>query len=120
MHPKRSRHSTKLTRLSQPPRFIARGQCLIGFVYFHTPIDYSQFKTVKESPFSFILQILCRATYKSDPSPSNLLAISLITRSTLDSQADTSLITPCWLSIVAATTPEPSWAAICAARNVSR
>src|SRR5882724_7138493 len=32
-HPNWSRHSTKLTQLSRPPRFIVRGHCLISFLY---------------------------------------------------------------------------------------
>src|SRR5882724_201906 len=36
MHPKWSGHSTKLTQLSRPPRFIVRGHCLIGFSYIFT------------------------------------------------------------------------------------
>src|SRR5882724_203115 len=121
MHPNWSRHSTKLTQLSWPPRFIARGHCLIGFLYIFTHRLIILFlNTVIESLFSFMLQILCQAIYKSDPSPSSLLAISFITHSTLDSQADTSLIAPCWRSIMATMTPEASWAAICATRNVSR
>src|SRR5882724_11072641 len=44
MHLNWSRHSTKLTQLSWPPRFIVRGHCLRFFVYFRTLIDYSLFK----------------------------------------------------------------------------
>ena len=40
------------------------------------------------------------------------LDISLITPSTSDSQTETSLITPCCLSIATAITPDASWVAI--------
>src|SRR5882724_9610818 len=56
--------------------------------------------------------------YKSDSSSTNLDS-SLIALSTSDSQTETSLIAPCCLSIVAAITPEASWAAIWATRSVS-
>src|SRR5882724_8813390 len=54
MHPNWSRHSTKLTQLSRPPRFIARGHCLIGFlvtIFFYFTDSLSGYLQVRSFPF---------------------------------------------------------------------
>src|SRR5882724_3515011 len=108
MHPMWSRNFTRLIQISHPPKFIKRGHCLYVLLSFSTLTSYLLFRHfVGATTLCFILQVWI-SIYKSDSSHSTLLAISLIAPSTSDSQADTSLISPCFHSIAAAKTVNAS------------
>ena len=104
-----SRHSIRPIQTSQLLESMKRGPCLIVFLIF-SPTELSCFHYVFRVPsFIFYFTVVKPSIYTSGSVLSTNLDISLITPSTSNSQTDTSLITPCCLSIAAAITPEASW-----------
>src|SRR5882724_8434501 len=87
MHPTWSRHSTRLTQISQPPKFIEKGHCSICFpILSHSELSFFCLRKLFSIPILFYFTGPIKPSYKTDSPPSTLHTIALSTASTSDSQ----------------------------------